>query len=766
MRFRLTFVLGVALSPLAMGAVEETGAAIFKRLCAGCHGRAGQGVADKYDEPLQGERGVESLAKLIDRTMPDEHPEKLDAAGSRAVAEYIHGAFYSPQARAKNNPARREPARLTNRQFRESVADLIGSFLPPTPPAEGRGLLGEYFSSDGMNKKAKAAFGRVDLRMDFDFGEGAPQEGMKKEQFSIGWNGSLLVDHTGVYEFRIKTPNGARLYVNPDLRDGDKNSRDDSDAKRDVAMIDAWVSSGEQVREEKGAIFLLGGRRYPLRFDYFKYKDKRGSVTLEWKPPHGAWSVLAAPHIVPTSAPRVAVVATAFPADDGSTGFERGTSVSKAWHEATTKAAIEAAVEVSLRLGALAGTRSDVVKLKEFVAKFAARAFRRPLTDGQRELYVGRHFAEGVPPEVAVKRAVLAILKSPRFLFPELGAPDDHTAASRLALALWDSLPDAPLAEAAGKGELRTPGQLGAQAERMIHDPRAKAKIAEFFRHWLAVEFADDVTKDAAEFPGFDAALVADLRRSLELFVEGVVWGDASDWRQLLLAETIFLNERLAKFYGATPPVGEFDEVKFSPEQRAGIFTHPFLLSVFAYNKSSSPIHRGVFLTRNIMGRFLKPPPQAVEFKEEKFNPSLTMREKVTELTKKAACQSCHTTINPLGFSLEHYDAVGRWRETDGKKPVDAAADYTTPDGEVVKLRGARDLAQFTATSEDARRSFVRQMFQFLVKQAPASHGADTLQKLDKTFVESGTNIRKLAAEIAVAAALLPSPRPATASAR
>ena len=129
------------------------------------------------------------------------------------------------------------------------------------------------------------------------------------------------------------------------------------------------------------------------------------------------------------------------------------------------------------------------------------------------------------------------------------------------------------------------------------------------------------------------------------------------------------------------------------------------------------------------------------------------MREKVTKLTSKAACQSCHTTINPLGFSLENYDAVGRFRTTIGSKPVDAVADYTTPDGEVVKLRGARDLAEHTATSEDARRAFVRQMFQFLIKQTPAAYGADTLQKLDNAFSQSGTNVRKLAIEIALTAA-------------
>jgi cytochrome c553 len=754
---KLTFASLILLCLPAVAGVE-TGAQIYDRLCAECHGKKGEGVAGKYDDPLYGERSLRALAKYIDRTMPEDAADKLDAEGSQRVAEFIYQAFYSPEARLRNHPPKREPARLTNRQFRESVADLIGSFRPPTPPAEGVGLRGEYYGSDGMNKKARRAFERVDTVMDFDFGENAPGDGMPREQFSIAWNGSLIAPETGVYEFRIKTPNGARLYLNADLSAGDRNSRDDSDAKREATLIDGWVSSGSEVREITGSIFLLGGRRYPLRLDYFKYKDKRGAVRLEWKPPHGTWEVLRAPDIVPAGASRVAVVTAAFPADDRSAGYERGASVSKEWHEATTKAAIEAANEITGRLGRLADLRREdkdpTEKLKAFTATLAARAFRRPLTDEQRALYVERHFAPGLAPEIAVKRAALAILKSPRFLFPEFGVPaDDHATAARLALALWDSLPDAALAEAAAKGELRTPEQIRAQAERMAADPRMQAKLLEFFDSWLSVDEGHDVQKDPKAFPGFDEHIVADLRRSLELFVEHIVTSDTADYRELLTADYLYLNERLAKFYGAQVEGPGFQRVALDPGQRAGVITHPFLLSTFAYAKASSPIHRGVFLTRKVLGRMLKPPPQAIEFKDEHLDPKLTMREKITELTKKETCMGCHATINPLGFSLEAFDAVGRFRTTENAKPVNVEADYTTADGEVLKFRGARDLAAHTIASDDARRGFVRHLFHHLIKNEPAAYGADTLSRLDETFAQSGTHIRKLAVEIAVAAA-------------
>jgi len=755
----LLFLCAVAVFP-ARGEEGPSGEVIYREMCANCHGGKGEGVADKHDEPLYGERSLEALAKYIDKTMPEDEEEKLDAAGAAKVAEYIYSTFYSPAARARNSPPWRDLVHLTNRQYRESVADLLGSFIEQPEIGAATGLKGTYWESEGMNKKAKQKLEREDAAVDFDFGEGPPVEGCSAEQFSIAWQGSLLAEDTGEYEFRVTTPNGARLYFNRDFREGDRNTRDDSDARRQPALIEEWVSSGDKVREATARVFLLGGRRYPLRLDYFKFKEKRGMIRLEWKRPHGVWEVLRAPHISPGRAAHVSLVSTSFPPDDGSLGYERGSAVSKSWHEATTRAAVETAGEVVERLRLLTKAREEAPdygeKLREFCRTLAARALRRPLTEEDRAFYADRHFQEGVPPEVAVKRAVLLILKSPRFLYPDPGGtPDDYTVAARLALALWDSLPDAALREAAEKGELRTAEQVRAQAQRMLPDPRTRAKLREFFHHWLMFEEAEEITKDTKEYPEFDERLLADLRTSLEKFVEEVVWSEASDFRQLLLDERLLLNPRLAKFYGAEGPAEErFEAVKFDPAQRAGIFTHPYLLSAFAYHKSTSPIHRGVFLTRNVLGRFLKPPPMAIEFMDDRFDPSLTMREKVTELTKNANCMACHATINPLGFSLENYDAVGRWRTTDQNKPVNASSEYTTPDGEVITLHGARDVARHAAENAAAQRGFVRQMFHFTIKQTPAAYAPETLDRLHEAFAKGNFNMRALLVELAVTAAV------------
>ena len=193
------------------------------------------------------------------------------------------------------------------------------------------------------------------------------------------------------------------MYLNGILQDGDGNHRDDSGGKRQEAFIDSWVSTGANVRESQARIFLLGGRSYLLKLDYFKYKESRGMIRLEWKMPRESWQVMAAPYLSPAWANLVAVVSTDFPADDAIEGYERGTGVSKAWHEATTIAAIEASSLVVGSMGRLSGIKEDdperEKKFRDFIALFAERAFRHPLSDDMRSLYVDRVFQQGVPLE-------------------------------------------------------------------------------------------------------------------------------------------------------------------------------------------------------------------------------------------------------------------------------------------------------------------------------------------------------------------------------
>ena len=750
--FFLSLVLLAGVNSLIAAPKARTGAEIYKADCARCHGPKGEGVADQHDEPLYGDRSVESLARIIARTMPEDKDVKCSPDEATKVAEYIYDAFYSPTARTRNQPPRVQLSRLTVQQHLNAVADLIGSFRMPIAISEKRGLMGEYYNGRNFRDRGEI-FQRLDPRVEFTFGEDAP--GTNKAEFAIRWEGSVIAEDTGDYEFGLKTGNGARLWVNG----------------QEKPLIDAWVSSGGKERDERATVRLLGGRAYPIKVDFFKFKDKTAAIALQWKQPHKAWETIPERNLTPDRVPETMVLTTTFPADDRSVGYERGTSVSKAWHQATTYAAVEAANNVleqlnppsprdSERRGRDAGPKRLLVDcegedrercLKDFCAKFMERAFRRPL-EAEQLAAIDQHFKAAKDLDEAVKQVVLMTLKSPRFLYLEFpdGAADDYDVASRLSFALWDSLPDEQLMGAAKAGKLRNPAEVAQQTQRLLADDRARNKLREFFHHWLEMDEGEDISKDTTVFPDFSDALLSDLRTSLDLFIEHVVWSERSDYRELLQADYMFMNGRLAKFYGADlSPDSDFQKVSFQPQQRSGVITHPYLLSAFAYHKSTSPIHRGVFLTRNIVGRALKPPPMAIEFMDGRFDPSLTMREKVAELTRPAACQGCHSMINPLGFSLEHYDAVGQYRTMDNKKPVDATGEYTTAEGKTVRLRGARDVAEFAAKSRDAHRGFIQQLFHHLVKQPAAAYGPDTLEKLRASFVKSDYNIQKLVVEIA-----------------
>jgi nitrate/TMAO reductase-like tetraheme cytochrome c subunit len=735
------------------------GAAIYREQCASCHGANGEGVADEYDEPLYGRKSVAALAKYIDREMPEDEPEKCVAADAQAVAEWMHGAFYSPEARAKLNPPRIELARLTNEQYRQSVADLIGSFGGRPGRFEGGGLQARYFNAEKMNREHEKLAERVDSKIQVDTAamEGIPN--LKRDSFSVTWTGALFVPETGDYGFRVITQNGARVYLN--ARPGGKG-------REEVATIDGWVSRGDEPRTEEARIPLVGGRPYPLRIQYLSYGQKSASFRFEWKPPGGVWDAVPAELLSKSWVPPVAVVATAFPPDDASYGYERGTSVSREWHDAVVRAAAEMASGLMPVIDQVIGKNKDGLdranQLREFCLRFAERAYRRPLDEGSKQSLL-KEF-DGIDPEVATRRVIVRVLCSPRFLYPSLGgqAGDDFSVAANLALVMWDSLPDEELRKAAADGKLRSHGEVEAQARRMLDDPRARHKLRGFFHHWLAFGEADRLAKDPQAYPGFDERLVADLRGSLERFVDEIVWSEGSDYRGLLLADFLFMNRRMGEYYGTAVPEGDgFVKVALPPDQRSGVFTHPYLLASLSYHKSTSPIHRGVFVTRNVLGRFLKPPPMAIEFMDDRFDPSLTMREKVTQLTSKSSCMACHEMINPLGFSLENYDATGRWRDKDSGKPVDPVSDYKTSEGEVIRLSGARDLAKHAAQSPEASEAFARQLFQHMVKQAPDAYGPGTLTRLHGEFTTDHHHIRNLLLRIATTAAMHDS-KPATAS--
>jgi hypothetical protein len=729
---------------------EPAGAAIYQKMCARCHGKAGEGTK-AHPPALIGNRSLAQLTRYIAKAMPEDDPGTCTGPDAEKVAAYIFDAFYSPAAQARIKAPRVELARLTVSEYRNAVTDLVGPIGFAKPGKSEQGLRGEYFTSGGKRNRT-LAFARTDASVNFDFlKSGTDFDKLKTPEIAANWQGSVVALDTGLYDFIVRTEHSTRLWVN--------------DLKK--PLIDAGVKSGTDT-EFRGSIYLLAGRAYPLKLEFSrasigvrkdpkeKLAKEKTTIALEWKPPGLAAEVIPQRNLRTSDSAKSFALAIALPADDRSAGYERGTAVSKAWVQATTDGAIETANYVIANLADIAGTRSEKAKLREYCVKFAERAFRRPLTPEQVKLYIDRQFELAKDPESAVQRVVLLVMHSPRFLYREPGTGgDDYDVAARIAFGLWDSLPDQALLSAAAAGKLKTRADVVREAERMLADPRARAKMRAFFLRWLQVDQVAEMTKDAKLFPGFDASAVSDLQTSLELFLDETMWSEKSDFRQLILADHLYLNGRLSKLYDAGLDTdAPFTKVTLKAGERVGVLSHPFLLANFSYAATSSPIHRGVFLARNMLGVALRQPPDAFTPLPVDLHPKLNTRERIALQTSPKNCASCHGIINPLGFTLESFDAIGRFRTEEKGKPIDATGSFATRSGDIVKFIGPRELAKYIASSDEAQEAFAARMFHYLVRQPSLAYGPSTVPDLRRNFAENDFNMRRLVVEIIAQTAL------------
>jgi len=747
-------------------AADHPGLAIYKEHCARCHGETGAGTQDVPD-PLVGDRSVNQLAAYIDETMPEDDPSQVTGEAARQVAEYMHGAFYSAVARDRNRPARVELSRLTIRQYQNTAADLIAGFRGRGPGVDAqRGLRAEYFKGRDFDRGKSLVYEQLDPQVAFDFGvEGPDPERFEPNRFAIRWLGSIVPPETGHYEFVIRTAHSAKLSINTGWDE--------------PPLIDAYVKSGDDT-EYRGTIFLLGGRAYPLRLEFSKANQgvdntmhelpTHASIELLWKPPHGAVELVPERCLIPHQAPPVFVLSTPFPPDDRSIGYERGTSVSKDWFQAATAAASATAGYVLDHVEHLAHVKRDAPdradKLRNLATRFAERAFRRPLSPELTALVVDRAFADAPDLDTGLKRSILFVLGSPRFLFREPGTTGDaFDTAARLSFGLWDSIPDEPLWQAAAKNQLSTPDQIRRHAERMAGDRRTQAKLRDFLLAWLRIDHGPELAKDRDLHAGFSPEVAADLRTSLLMSLDDVLGASgtatSADFRRLFLDDEVWLNGRLAPLYGARLPAdAPFTRVRLDEGRRGGVLSHPYMMSVLSYTAATSPIHRGVFLARSVLGNVLKPPQEAVAPLAPDQHPDLTTRERVALQTSAVACQTCHTMINPLGFALEEFDAIGRHRlverRGDAEKPIDASGSYLPREGPEASFTGVRELATYLAASRDAQEAFVQSLFHALVKQPVRAWGPDALETLRAGFAAGGFDIRRLVVDILVMAAATP----------
>jgi hypothetical protein len=346
------------------------------------------------------------------------------------------------------------------------------------------------------------------------------------------------------------------------------------------------------------------------------------------------------------------------------------------------------------------------------LSRLARLAYRRPVTDGDRQTlmtFFARGRREGGSFDAGIQFALERMLVDPDFLLrvqkdpppgpagsrPPARRLTDLELASRLSFFLWSSIPDSPLLDLAERGQLSNPATLAGQVRRMLADPRAtSALVDDFAAQWLNLRRVGEVVAHPDVYPDFDDNLLEAFSQETRLFLADALRADrpVSD---LLSADYTFVNERLARHYGLPGIYGtRFRRVALpNPDQRGGLLAHGALLATTSYPDRTSPVLRGKWLLDNIFGISVPPPPADVNTTLPEIQPGTvppTIRERLAQHRANPVCASCHAVIDPPGFALEHFDAIGRWRvKDDAGRPVDAVG--TTVGGARVEgLAGLR----------------------------------------------------------------------------
>ena len=381
---------------------------------------------------------------------------------------------------------------------------------------------------------------------------------------------------------------------------------------------------------------------------------------------------------------------------------------------------------------------------KTILSRIARRAFRRPLTDADMtapmRFYAAGHKVSGF--EGGVQQGIMAILASPNFLYrtttpPKGGAPgaayavNDIDLASRLSFFLWSSIPDDQLLKLAEQKKLSQPKVMEAQVRRMLADPRAESLVTNFGFQWLQLAALDTQEPDPTIFPEFDAPLRAAFREEIRLFMDSVIRED-HDVVDLLTAKYTFVNERLARHYGIPNVVGNrFRRVELPDANRWGILGKGAVLMTTSYPNRTAPVLRGAWLLENVFGTPPTPPPPSVGGLADNVagEKAKTVRALMEIHRANPTCNACHGVMDPLGLSLENFDAVGAWRHKDrmASEVIDASSVMVNGD----KMNGVVDLrAELTKRPDQFVRTFTQKLMIYGLGRSMDYHDMPTVRAI------------------------------------
>jgi Protein of unknown function (DUF1592)/Protein of unknown function (DUF1588)/Protein of unknown function (DUF1587)/Protein of unknown function (DUF1585)/Protein of unknown function (DUF1595)/Planctomycete cytochrome C len=386
----------------------------------------------------------------------------------------------------------------------------------------------------------------------------------------------------------------------------------------------------------------------------------------------------------------------------------------------------------------------------------AHRAFRRPVTNADiqplYDFYLKARSSKTTDFEGGIQAAIEAMLVSPEFLFRIEQDPrtqsgkayriTDVELASRLSFFLWSTIPDADLLDAAERGRLSDPAVLERQVRRMLDDPRADALVSNFAGQWLQLRNVETVKPDPVIFP-FDEALRRAFQTETELFVSSLVREDRS-LLDLIAADYTFVNQRLAEHYGIPRIYGsQFRRVTLPAGNRRGLLGQGSVLTVTSYPNRTSVVQRGKWVLENLLGTPPPPPPADVpELKAAPHGKVLSMREQMEAHRANPTCAACHARMDPIGFALENYDAVGRWRDEDAGAPIDASGKL--PDGTGFSGPAGLNELLLTKYRADFVRTAIEKLLTYALGRGVDYHDYPTIRSIDRDTARDNYRISSL----------------------
>jgi len=649
--------------------------------CVTCHNqklRTADLLLDKADieHPAENPAVWEKvLRKLRAREMPPPQRPRPDDATYDSVAQYLETAL-DQAAESKPNPGRPSAYRLNRSQYANAIRDLLaleidsGSLLPADDSGYGFDNIGDVLTVSPMLLEkylsAAASISRLAVgdpsisatSVDYPIHPATVQTERESAELPVGSRGGIAIRH----EF----PLDAEYVIKVRLQRG-----------KDATTI---VGNSEQRELD---IRLDGAR---LKLSAVNASDDELEVRLAAK---------AGPHVVAATFLKDTVKPEGILDTTGNQAFFEGVGTVSIAGPYGAKVPGDTPSRRQIFICRPAGPQDEETCATRIITSLARRAYRRPIkADDIPTLLIPYNAAKAKGTfEDGIRMALERILVSPNFLFRvEIDPPGvtpgtayrigNLELASRLSFFLWSTLPDRELLDLAERGKLNEPAVLEGQVRRMLGDTRANTLVSNFVNQWLYLRNMENVLPDPAAFPGFDENLRFALARETDLFFQSMLKEDRSIL-DMLGANYTFLNERLAKHYGISGIHGtDFRRVSLTSDERKGLLGKGSILTVTSYPNRTSPTLRGKWLLENLLGSPpLPPPPNVPSLKEDQDVRNLTMRQRMELHQSNAACSSCHSRMDPLGYALENFDGLGRWR--DGVDSSGILPDGTKVDGPV-----------------------------------------------------------------------------------